>query len=282
VPAHAYARTARALCVARVGSKQRMWRLRLLAVVLLGLAWAAAPAAGPGSACRGCVRCYWPDARGGGAAAVCGPYVLLSNTTGVITNLPGNYANSQTCAFSIRSDNSSVALANLGAPVFITLRFTSFSVECMCVLPLTSSVRSHTPPDAGVGGPHRWDYVRVYENGINGTLLGAFTGDALPPMLYTAQRELLVVLRSDFTTTFPGFSATYTIALCPNNCGGVGTCVNGVCQCSSPFKGAGCEQPICPNACNINGLCSTTSDIGCRCNAGFKGGAPLPQPLSTA
>ena len=114
--------------------------------------------------------------------------------------------------------------------------------------------------------------MRVYENGIEGKLLGAFTGDVAPPMLTTSEDELLVVFRSDYTQGSAGFTAQYTIAECPNNCGDdAGVCVGGVCQCTPEYTGDGCETPLCPNNCSQHGTCVTANSTGCVCNDGFKG-----------
>ena len=128
----------------------------------------------------------------------------------------------------------------------------------------------------------------MYENGVNGTFIGAYTGDTLPPLIVTTQPQLFLFFRSDLTTTMAGFTATYTISLCPNNCSGSGTCVNGVCVCNPAFKGSACETLVCPNSCSVvQGTCDTSSVNGCICNPSFKGKvlpslSPCTAPLGAA
>ena len=162
----------------------------------------------------------------------------------------GAYGNSQTCAFSIRSDLSPFAAENpLSASFYITVKFSAFDLECM------------------------WDYVRVYEDGITGTVIGAYTGDSVPPMISSAASELFLFFRSDAIGTATGFEATYMVALCPNDCNSIGICSSGTCVCPSTHTGLGCEIETCPNGCTnaSQGTCDNINNNGCVCASGFKG-----------
>ncbi|CAN0250052.1 unnamed protein product [Lampetra planeri] len=57
-------------------------------------------------------------------------------------------------------------------------------------------------------------------------------------------------------------------ATCLNDCSNRGVCVNGVCVCERGFVGADCSQPGCPNDCNGRGRCV---DGKCLCARGFSG-----------
>jgi len=57
---------------------------------------------------------------------------------------------------------------------------------------------------------------------------------------------------------------------CPNYCSFNGICVNGFCDCSSPYSGADCSVTGCPNSCGgqIRGTCVNNE---CVCKNGFQG-----------
>ena len=68
-----------------------------------------------------------------GGAAACAPYALYTASSGSLGTVPGPYAATQTCAFSIRSDISALAAANPGATIYTTVAYTSFNLGCMYV-----------------------------------------------------------------------------------------------------------------------------------------------------
>uniref|UniRef100_S4RWN5 EGF-like domain-containing protein n=1 Tax=Petromyzon marinus TaxID=7757 RepID=S4RWN5_PETMA len=55
---------------------------------------------------------------------------------------------------------------------------------------------------------------------------------------------------------------------CPSDCGGRGTCVDGVCDCEDGFSGPDCGQAACLNDCSNRGVCVSG---GCVCERGFAG-----------
>lgn len=55
---------------------------------------------------------------------------------------------------------------------------------------------------------------------------------------------------------------------CPNNCGGHGRCVDGVCVCDEPYTGEACGELLCRNGCSGNGVCINGQ---CQCREGFTG-----------
>ncbi|XP_075930829.1 tenascin-X-like [Petromyzon marinus] len=55
---------------------------------------------------------------------------------------------------------------------------------------------------------------------------------------------------------------------CPSDCGGRGTCVDGVCDCEEGFSGPDCGQAACLNDCSNRGVCVSG---GCVCERGFAG-----------
>ncbi|CAJ1398529.1 unnamed protein product [Effrenium voratum] len=85
---------------------------------------------------------------------------------------------------------------------------------------------------------------------------------------------------------FNDVSVLETSEPCPEQCGGHGQCVDGLCQCTTPgFTGHDCLQPLsCHQDCGMHGACG--HDGQCACSGGFSGarchlppvcpGQPLP------
>ena len=112
----------------------------------------------------------------------------FTTATGTVTDGSGssNYGNNMTCSKLIQPSGGGI----------IALTFTSFATE------------------AG------YDFVRVYDGATtSSTLLGAFSGSSLPPVLTSSGGSMLITFTTDASVAAAGWSATYA----PGTPGG---CVN--------------------------------------------------------
>ena len=89
----------------------------------------------------------------------------------------------------------------------------------------------------------------MYLYGPNGQMLSSYTGDAVPVVHWFTYTDILLVLHTESAGIANGFTANYSIALCPNNCTGNGDCVltgggtAGGCVCAAGRKGPDCSVP---------------------------------------
>ncbi|XP_070575171.1 CUB domain-containing protein 2-like [Ptychodera flava] len=107
----------------------------------------------------------------------CGGTFISNIGTLSSPNYPDFYTNDAQCYYYIA----------VMADRIIQLQFTAFHVE------------------------YSWDRVRVYDGrDVSGEVIGLFTGDVTPPVVFSSGPDLVVLLQSDASTTYQGFYAIYT------------------------------------------------------------------------
>lgn len=128
-----------------------------------------------------------------GSAYCSGTTTLNTLDYGTITDGSGNnnYCNNQNCSWLIQPPQATS----------ITLKFTSFDVE-----------------PASTDGKSIYDAVEVYDGtSANGTLLGRFTGNSIPPAITANSGSMFVRFFSDIAENRTGWSANY-ISTSASNC----------------------------------------------------------------
>jgi hypothetical protein len=66
------------------------------------------------------------------------------------------------------------------------------------------------------------------------------------------------------------------------HCYGQGSCVNGMCRCFDNYDGESCAVLLCPNNCNLHGVCINVEGTpACLCNPPYGGvDCLLPQCMN--
>ncbi|XP_054653983.1 attractin-like protein 1 isoform X3 [Dunckerocampus dactyliophorus] len=154
-------------------------------------------------------------------------------------------------------------------------------------------VRSTTSTRPSVLGSFKhkcgWDHMYVYDgDSIYAPLLAAFSGLVVPesrdnetvPEVVSTSGYALLHFFSDAAYNLTGFSVTYSINSCPNNCSAHGRCswanaawAGVYCECDDYWKGEACDIPYCRNDCGgpDRGYCDLTGEKLCVCNDSWQG-----------
>ncbi|XP_063629791.1 attractin [Cydia splendana] len=194
----------------------------------------------------------------------CGGKINLTDTSGVITDGPGNYSVSTQCTWL-------VAPPRLGpSPPVVRIRLESFSTEC------------------------GWDHLYVYDgDSVRAVrLLAIFSGVMEPGesgwtrQVIARSGSALLHFFSDDAFAMEGFNVTYAAYSCPSddhrtNCSNHGECDEGTCRCNPGWIGVACDQPICPDNCNEAYGGGTCTPKGCVCTP-QRSGADCSRDVSTA
>lgn len=108
-------------------------------------------------------------------------------------------------------------------------------------------------------------------SGQQNQLVGVFCSqDAEPPLLVEARSGHLTVHYKQSTPN-EGFSATYDVIVCKEQCPPPRYCKNGQCICPDGYRGPKCEKELCPMNCNHDleqGVCDLSYGR-CLCKKGW-------------
>nr|XP_032523599.1 attractin [Danaus plexippus plexippus] len=178
----------------------------------------------------------------------CGGKIKLTETSGVITDGPGNYSVSTQCSWLITPPRV--------GPTLPTVRVTleSFATEC------------------------GWDHLYVYDgDSVRAEkLLAVFSGvldkneSNWTRQVIARSGSVLLHFFSDDAYAMEGFNVTYDAYSCPSNdhrtnCSDHGECEEGSCRCDDDWLGVACDQPLCPNDCNAMYGAGSCTSSGCVC-----------------
>uniref|UniRef100_A0AAQ5YU46 Attractin-like 1a n=1 Tax=Amphiprion ocellaris TaxID=80972 RepID=A0AAQ5YU46_AMPOC len=179
----------------------------------------------------------------------------LTDLSGSLTDGPVNYKYKTKCTWLIEGFPNAV----------LRLRFNHFATECS------------------------WDHMYIYDgDSIYAPLIAVFSGLVIPesrgnetvPEVVTTSGYALLHFFSDAAYNLTGFSISYSINSCPNNCSGHGRCstANSVagrvyCECDEYWKGEACDIPYCRDNCGSpdHGYCDLTGEKLCVCNDSWQG-----------
>ncbi|XP_026212377.1 attractin-like protein 1 isoform X1 [Anabas testudineus] len=179
----------------------------------------------------------------------------LTDLSGSLTDGPVNYKYKTKCTWLIEGYPNAV----------LRLRFNHFATECS------------------------WDHMYIYDgDSIYAPLIAVFSGLVVPetrgnetvPEVVTTSGYALLHFFSDAAYNLTGFTITYSINSCPNNCSGHGRCstANSVlgrvyCECDEYWKGEACDIPYCRDNCGSpdHGYCDLTGEKLCVCNDSWQG-----------
>ncbi|XP_069140084.1 attractin-like protein 1 isoform X2 [Argopecten irradians] len=174
----------------------------------------------------------------------CSGRVLLTDSTGFVTDGIGNYSVDNKCTWLLDTGQANSS---------IQLKFHQFSTEC------------------------GWDHVYVYDgDSVFSPLLAAYSGlikqklfaDDDIPIITARSGKAFIYFYSDAAYNMSGFNLSYSVNTCQENCSQKGLCVDGRCQCQTGYTGDFCEVEPCPNNCSNNGQCVQNV---CQCSSGFIG-----------
>lgn len=84
--------------------------------------------------------------------------------------------------------------------------------------------------------------------------------------MVSSSNSIYLVFRPDEFVNHDGFSISYRVDGCPNDCSGQGQCTGGVCVCNAGWQGDLCNTATCK--CENGGQCKVG---GCECPDGFTG-----------
>ncbi|XP_061646181.1 attractin-like protein 1 isoform X7 [Phyllopteryx taeniolatus] len=134
-----------------------------------------------------------------------------------------------------------------------------------------------------------WDHMYVHDgDSLYAPLVAAFSGLVVPesggnetvPEVVTTSGYALLHFFSDAAYNLTGFTVSYSVNSCPNNCSSHGRCSSakspsaGVfCECDDYWKGAACRVPYCRRDCGSpdRGYCDLTGEKLCVCKDGWQG-----------
>ncbi|XP_061693786.1 attractin-like protein 1 isoform X2 [Syngnathoides biaculeatus] len=129
-----------------------------------------------------------------------------------------------------------------------------------------------------------WDHMYVYDgDSLFAPLVAAFSGLVVPesggdqtvPEVVTTSGYALLHFFSDAAYNLTGFTVSYSVNSCPNNCSRHGRCssAGAFCECDDHWGGAACRRPYCRRDCGSpdRGYCDLTGEKLCVCKDGWQG-----------
>jgi len=122
----------------------------------------------------------------GNGDPTCGGF--FNETSGSFTspNYPSDYDNSLTCDYAFRAGTGDV----------VTVSFSDFSLE-------SSSTCAY-------------DYVRIYDgDSTSATMIGEYCGSDSPGIVSSSGSDMFIRFSSDYSVTYPGFTANYLMGEAP-------------------------------------------------------------------
>ncbi|KAK3739855.1 hypothetical protein QZH41_009102, partial [Actinostola sp. cb2023] len=172
----------------------------------------------------------------------------LTASSGVITDVPGEYGYSSKCLWLIKAQQPNT---------IIELSVEQFASTCTCyTLYIYNGASFRAPLLAAYSGSVRHNCSTI---------------TSPVQRLWSASRTVLIYFFRDSNNVHSGFKIKYSIlrdcsTLCSyhGNCNAVGKCI-----CSPGWTGPTCNTSICPYSC-IYGICNVVTSQ-CDCEAGFAG-----------